>query len=55
MYGQTRILFAIGRDGLLPRAFARVNPRTHTPVNNTVIVFAFAGDSTTTSDFAIAF
>ena len=34
MYGQTRILFAIGRDGMLPRAFARVNPRTCTPVNN---------------------
>lgn len=38
MYGQTRILFAIGRDGLLPRAFATVNPRTRTPVNNTIIV-----------------
>src|SRR6476620_4785439 len=25
MYGQTRILFAIGRDGLLPRAFAKVS------------------------------
>ncbi|KQY22257.1 amino acid permease [Cellulomonas sp. Root485] len=43
MYGQTRILFAIGRDGLLPRAFARVNPRTHTPVNNTVIVAVVVG------------
>ena len=43
MYGQTRILFAIGRDGLLPRAFARVNPRTHTPVNNTVIVAIVVG------------
>jgi basic amino acid/polyamine antiporter, APA family len=38
MYGQTRILFAIGRDGLLPAAFARVNPRTMTPVFNTVVV-----------------
>ena len=38
MYGQTRILFAMGRDGLLPSLFARVNPRTMTPVNNTVIV-----------------
>lgn len=43
MYGQTRILFAIGRDGLLPRAFARVNPRTRTPVNNTVIVAIVVG------------
>ncbi|MFT3874890.1 MAG: amino acid permease [Propioniciclava sp.] len=38
MYGQTRILFAIGRDGLLPSAFARVNPRTQTPVFNTIVV-----------------
>lgn len=38
LYGQTRILFAMGRDGLLPPLFAKVNPRTNTPVNNTVIV-----------------
>ena len=38
MYGQTRILFAMGRDGLLPRIFTRVNPRTQTPVANTIIV-----------------
>ena len=38
MYGQTRILFAMGRDGLLPSRFAKVNQRTMTPVTNTVIV-----------------
>jgi APA family basic amino acid/polyamine antiporter len=38
MYGQTRILFAMGRDGLLPKVFTKVNPRTQTPVANTVIV-----------------
>jgi amino acid transporter len=38
MYGQTRILFAMGRDGLLPSTFAKVNPRSMTPVRNTVIV-----------------
>jgi len=38
MYGQTRILFAMGRDGLLPAVFAKVSARTMTPVNNTVIV-----------------
>jgi basic amino acid/polyamine antiporter, APA family len=38
IYGQTRILFAIGRDGMLPRFFATVNPRTQTPVNNTIVV-----------------
>lgn len=40
MYGQTRILFAMGRDGLLPKVFTKVNPRTQTPVNNTIIVTA---------------
>ena len=38
LYGQTRILFAMGRDGLLPSFFAKVNPRTMTPVNNTIVV-----------------
>ncbi len=38
MYGQTRILFAMGRDGLISPAFARVSPRSMTPVRNTVIV-----------------
>jgi len=37
-YGQTRILFTMGRDGLLPAAFAKVHPRTMTPVRNTLIV-----------------
>lgn len=38
LYGQTRILFTMGRDGLLPAAFAKVHPRTMTPVRNTLIV-----------------
>lgn len=38
LYGQSRILFTIGRDGLLPRAFARVSPRTRTPVVATLVV-----------------
>jgi amino acid transporter len=38
LYGQTRILFTMGRDGLLPATFAKVSPRTMTPVRNTVIV-----------------
>jgi basic amino acid/polyamine antiporter, APA family len=38
LYGQTRILFAMGRDGLLPATFAKVSPGTMTPVQNTVIV-----------------
>jgi basic amino acid/polyamine antiporter, APA family len=43
MYGQTRILFAMGRDGMLPKAFSRVNPKTQTPVTNTVVVAVVVG------------
>jgi len=32
LYGQTRIMFAMCRDGLMPRRFAHINPRTRTPV-----------------------
>ncbi|MER5741916.1 amino acid permease [Streptomyces sp. NPDC002225] len=38
MYGQTRILMSMSRDGLIPRIFERVSPRTATPVANTWIV-----------------
>ena len=43
MYGQTRILFAMGRDGMLPRTFRTVDPRTLTPIRNTIIVAVFVG------------
>lgn len=43
LYGQTRILFAMSRDGLVPRVFSTVNPRTGVPFANTVIVSAFCG------------
>jgi basic amino acid/polyamine antiporter, APA family len=38
LYGQTRILFAMGRDRMLPDRFASVNPRTLTPTFNTIVV-----------------
>lgn len=31
-YGLTRVIFSMSRDGLLPDAFATVNPRTQSPV-----------------------
>ena len=40
IYGQTRILYTISRDGLIPKIFHRVNKRTHTPIANTLIVGA---------------
>jgi APA family basic amino acid/polyamine antiporter len=38
MYGQTRILMSMSRDGLIPRVFEKVNPKTSTPVAGTLIV-----------------
>ncbi len=32
MYGQSRVFFAMSRDGLLPPAFSHVHPRYRTPV-----------------------
>ncbi|MQY08557.1 amino acid permease [Actinomadura macrotermitis] len=41
MYGQTRILFAMSRDGLIPPIFQKVSPRHAVPVANTLIVAGF--------------
>jgi APA family basic amino acid/polyamine antiporter len=38
MYGQTRILMSMSRDGLIPRVFEKVSPKTSTPVAGTLIV-----------------
>ncbi|MEU2792011.1 amino acid permease [Streptomyces sp. NPDC007100] len=38
MYGQTRILMSMSRDGLVPRVFQRISPKTATPVAGTWIV-----------------
>ena len=38
LYGQTRILYAMSRDGLVPPVFSRVSARRRIPVANTVIV-----------------
>ncbi|MHA7180090.1 amino acid permease [Arthrobacter sp. MDB2-24] len=38
LYGQTRILLSMSRDGLVPPVFGRVSRRTGTPVAGTLIV-----------------
>ncbi|MFJ4876286.1 amino acid permease [Streptomyces sp. NPDC088745] len=40
LYGQTRILMSMSRDGLIPRIFERISPKTSTPVANTWIATA---------------
>jgi basic amino acid/polyamine antiporter, APA family len=47
MFGQTRILFTMARDGLMPKAFATIHPRFHTPhvvtIATGMAVAVFAG------------
>ncbi|MCX4524768.1 MULTISPECIES: amino acid permease [unclassified Streptomyces] len=43
LYGQTRILFAMSRDGLVPKVFAKVDEKTGAPRTNVVIVSLFCG------------
>lgn len=42
-YGQTRIIYAMSRDGLLPAALSRVHPRFATPFVTTWLVGIFFG------------
>ncbi|WP_334072265.1 MULTISPECIES: amino acid permease [Paenibacillus] len=47
LFGQTRLFFAIGRDGLLPEKLSRLNPKTGVPSVSTwatgIVVAVFAG------------
>jgi APA family basic amino acid/polyamine antiporter len=38
LLGQTRVFFAMSRDGLLPPAFSRVHPRFRTPYRTTILL-----------------
>jgi APA family basic amino acid/polyamine antiporter len=42
LYGQSRIFYAMSRDGLLPPAFSRVHPQFRTPYVGTLITMVFA-------------
>ncbi len=43
LLGQSRILFAMARDGLLPKAFSSIHPRFHTPWMTNLILMLFVG------------
>jgi APA family basic amino acid/polyamine antiporter len=46
MYGQTRVFYAMSRDGLLPQSFTRLHPRWRTPMFSQIffgILIAAAG------------
>lgn len=43
LYVQSRLYLGLGRDGLLPKIFAKVHPKRHTPINSQVWVGLVAG------------
>ncbi|MDA8562072.1 amino acid permease [Gammaproteobacteria bacterium] len=54
-FGLTRIIFAISRDGLLPKFFSKVNAKTKTPTNSIIfmgIVIALIAGLVPLSDLA---
>ena len=38
LYGQSRVFFAMSRDGLLPRVFAQVHPTFRTPYLSSILI-----------------
>ncbi len=50
LYGQTRILYAVSRDGLIGRVFGEVSRKTKVPAKSTVIVCALAALISATVD-----
>ncbi|WP_221349296.1 amino acid permease [Streptomyces beigongshangae] len=55
LLGQTRVFFAMSRDGLLPRFFSRVHPRFRTPHRPTIllgVVIAVLAGFTSLSELA---
>jgi basic amino acid/polyamine antiporter, APA family len=42
LYGQSRIFYAMARDGFLPGTFAKVHPRLRVPYQGTIITSALA-------------
>ncbi len=41
LLGQARIFYTMSKDGLLPKPFAKISPRFHTPFFSTVVVSIF--------------
>ncbi|WP_329185519.1 amino acid permease [Streptomyces sp. NBC_01428] len=55
LLGQTRVFFAMSRDGLLPRFFSRVHPRFRTPHRPTILlgtIIAIVAGFTSLSELA---
>ncbi|QKV92062.1 amino acid permease [Streptomyces sp. NA02950] len=55
LLGQSRVFFAMSRDGLLPRVFSKVHPRFATPYRSTIllgVIIAIVAGFTSISELA---
>src|SRR6185369_5860576 len=43
LMGQSRVFFAMSRDGLVPKVFSDVHPKYRTPWKSNLVFFAFVG------------
>jgi basic amino acid/polyamine antiporter, APA family len=41
LMGQSRVFFSMSKDGLIPKIFSSVNPRTQTPAKNNLLFMVF--------------
>ncbi|RYF86105.1 MAG: amino acid permease [Chitinophagaceae bacterium] len=41
LMGQSRVFFSMSKDGLIPRVFSTVNPKTQTPAKNNLLFMLF--------------
>lgn len=41
LMGQSRVFFSMSKDGLIPKIFSSVNPKTHTPAKNNLLFMLF--------------
>lgn len=51
VFSASRLTYAGGRDSILPKAFGRLHPRTHTPVNALVFQFVLTSVLIALGDF----
>jgi APA family basic amino acid/polyamine antiporter len=49
LYGQSRVFFAMSRDGLLPPAFSKVHPKFRTPYLSSILIGAVVATVAATS------
>ena len=41
LMGQSRVFFSMSKDGLIPKIFSSVNPKTQTPAKNNLLFMLF--------------